>query len=148
MLDPAVRRLHLGRLGVERVFSVLGVAAIIVLCTAVIVACGGADTNHLTAYMGGNRVVTAGEAVRLDGARVGRVDRVSRFAFGNGQFGSKIDLALDRSVGRLPVDTTMKACGAFGRGSAYLQLIRGRSARMFAEGGPLPASQVLARPVC
>jgi ABC-type transporter Mla subunit MlaD len=125
-----------------------GVAAMLFLCASLIVACGAAETNHLTAYMGGNRLVTAGDDVRLDGARVGRVARVSRVAFGDGQFGSKIDLALDRSVGRLPVDTTMKACGAFGRRSPYLELMRGRSARTIPVGGTLPASQVLARPVC
>ncbi|UTI67071.1 MlaD family protein [Paraconexibacter antarcticus] len=82
--------------------------------------------------------------VRIGGLRVGQVARVQAFRPGARQrVRARIELALNRSVGRLPIDTQVKVRSASILGATYLDVIPGRSTTTIPDGGELPLARSL-----
>jgi ABC-type transporter Mla subunit MlaD len=92
----------------------------------------GQSFDHLTVRFAQVGNVRPRNEVRIFGRRVGQVLEV-RLADGR----PTVDLQLDTSVGRLPVDTTavVRAKGLLG--ARYVELNPGRSASTLADGGTL-----------
>jgi virulence factor Mce-like protein len=97
---------------------------------------------HLRMANGSNLI--KGSDVREGGFRVGVVDELRPVELGGGRVGAEAVLRLDRSVGRVPVDSRfdLRARGAIG--SKYIDIVRGRSGRAFADGAVVPADRTRA----
>jgi virulence factor Mce-like protein len=80
--------------------------------------------------------------VRVHGVRVGEVLRVDAEP-GTPAY-ARLDLALDRSLGRLPVDTAVQVRPASALGLTYVELQLGASRRTIPDGGSLPLSRARA----
>ncbi len=79
------------------------------------------------------------DSVRIHGVRVGRVAEVeAEPARGTQPAYSRIKLALDKSSGPLPIDTTVRARAASVLGASFVALDPGRSERTHADGSTLP----------
>ncbi len=88
--------------------------------------------------------LTHGAEVHMGGALVGFVDSVDAERASSGQPIAVLELKLNKSIGRLPVDSTfaIRLKGAIGQ--KYLAIGLGRSRRMFADGATVPLQQTSA----
>ncbi len=88
--------------------------------------------------------LTHGAEVHMGGALVGFVDSVQPERTQNGEPIAVLDLKLNKSIGRLPVDSTfaIRLKGAIGQ--KYLAIGLGRSTRTFASGATVPVRQTSA----
>ena len=82
--------------------------------------------------------------VRIANVRVGQVTSVAAARSANGRPYARIGLALQESVGRLPIDTQVRPRAASALGQTYVDLIPGSSRKTIPEGGTLPLNR--ARP--
>jgi virulence factor Mce-like protein len=82
-----------------------------------------------------------GSEVRENGYRVGVVEAMRPVQLGNGRVGAEAVLRLDQRTGHLPADSrfVIRARGAIG--SKYLDIRRGRSRRLLADGANVPAAR-------
>jgi virulence factor Mce-like protein len=80
--------------------------------------------------------------VRIGGIRVGQVSGlVAQPAAPGGRSFARVELALDPSVGRLPVDTKVRVRPASVLGATYVELTLGESKLKIPERGTLPLSR-------
>ena len=88
--------------------------------------------------------LTHGAEVHMGGALVGFVDSVQPERAQNGEPIAVLDLKLNKSIGKLPVDSTfaIRLKGAIGQ--KYLAIGLGRSTRTFASGATVPVRQTSA----
>jgi virulence factor Mce-like protein len=88
---------------------------------------------------GANLVV--GNDVREGGFRIGLVTSMRPIALPNGQVGAELTLQLDRAHGDVPVDSTVSIQPRSVLGLKYVELSRGGSRRVFADGGVMPVTR-------
>jgi virulence factor Mce-like protein len=82
-----------------------------------------------------------GNDVRQGGFRVGVVDDIKPIRLAGGGVGAQLVLKLDKGHGEVPTDSSATIRPRSALGLKYVELTRGRSHDMIADGGTLPASQ-------
>src|SRR5438309_4842619 len=87
---------------------------------------------------GANLVV--GNDVREGGFRVGLVSDMKPVPLPNGQVGAQMTLKLDKSNGNVPVDSTATIRPRSVLGLKFVEINRGTSTKMIADGGTLAIS--------
>ena len=88
---------------------------------------------------GANLVV--GNDVRDGGFRIGLVSALAPIELPNGRAGAQLTLQLNKANGNVPVDSTASIRPLSVLGSKYVDLHKGRSKTLIADGGTLPISQ-------
>jgi ABC-type transporter Mla subunit MlaD len=88
--------------------------------------------------------LTHGAEVHIGGALVGFVDGVEPIRTGGGQPIAVLNLKLNRSVGRLPVDSTFTIRLKGSIGQKYLAIGQGRSKITYGDGATVPMRQTAA----
>lgn len=89
----------------------------------------------------------AGNEVRIGGDRVGIVRKVTGFARSDGSTGARMELALDDTADRLPVDSTVAIRPKSPLGLKYILINRGSAERTIPQGGTLDTPREPERPV-
>ncbi|MCW3017057.1 MAG: hypothetical protein JWO02_4149 [Solirubrobacterales bacterium] len=142
-MAPA-RKLPTGRRDRSRRFAVLGLLAIL---AAAVVGYIGYTANSGLPFQNraefdvevpnADRLIDAAD-VRIGGIRVGQVLNVTAVSPAGGRPYARLKVALEPSVGPLPVDTTAQVRPASVLGLTYVDLVLGGSARTLAAGSTLP----------
>ncbi|MGX6447028.1 MlaD family protein [Patulibacter sp. S7RM1-6] len=88
-----------------------------------------------------------GNDVRAGGTRVGFVSAIAPRTGKDGSVGATITLKLDETIRPLPADTRIEVRPRSVLGLKYVQLTKGRSRRMLADGGTIPLRYAAAKPV-
>jgi ABC-type transporter Mla subunit MlaD len=88
--------------------------------------------------------LTHGAEVHMGGALVGFVDSVDPARTASGQPIAMLNLKLDRSIGKLPVDSTFTIGIKGSIGQKYLAIGLGRSRQTYASGATVPMRQTSA----
>ncbi len=88
-----------------------------------------------------------GNDVRIGGARVGTVSKISPVPSDSGKPGARLSLKLDRDIQPLPVDTTFIVRPRSALGLKYVELAPGRAKAGFAAGATIPARAARPEPV-
>jgi ABC-type transporter Mla subunit MlaD len=83
-----------------------------------------------------------GNEVKEGGARIGIVDSMKPLRLPDGSVGAEAVMKLDKTAGEIPRDTTLDLRPRSVLGLKYVELKRGRSETMLADGETLPAAQV------
>ena len=73
--------------------------------------------------------------------RIGLVSEMHPVELSNGQVGAQLTLQLSESNGQIPVDSTATIRPRSVLGLKYLNIARGKSTKMFTDGGTMPLSQ-------
>ena len=89
----------------------------------------------------------AGNEVRIGGDRVGVVRKITGIAREDGSTAAKMELALDDTSDRLPVDSTVAIRPKSPLGLKYILIKRGKAERTIPQGGTLSAPRDPIRPV-
>ena len=85
--------------------------------------------------------VVPGNEIRSGGFRVGVVEDLNPIMLPNGRVGAQLDLKLDKAVGDIPRDSTVKVRPRSALGLKYVELETGTSKQTFRDGDTLPARQ-------
>ncbi len=88
---------------------------------------------------GSNLVI--GNDVKEGGFRIGLVSAMRPVELASGQVGAQLTLQLDQANGSVPVDSRVTILPRSVLGLKYVDLARGSSRRLVADGGTLPVSQ-------
>jgi ABC-type transporter Mla subunit MlaD len=98
-------------------------------------------TRELRVVVGDGSDLVLGNDVREGGFRVGLVSDLRPVRLASGVVGALLTLKLDQAHGRVPVDSTVSVLPRNLLGLKYVQLNRGVSSRVFADGATLPVSR-------
>ena len=82
-----------------------------------------------------------GNDVREGGFRIGVVDDIKPIRLPGGAVGAQLILKLDKGHGKIPADSSVTIRPRSVLGLKFVELTRGRSRDVIADGGTLPASQ-------
>ena len=96
-------------------------------------------TTELHAQLPSGANVVKGNEVRTGGFRVGIVTDVNPVAIGHGDVGADLQLKLDKSIGRIPIDTRVAVRNRSALGLKYIDLQLGHAHRYYASGDTIPA---------
>ncbi len=88
---------------------------------------------------GSNLVV--GNTVREGGYLIGLVSDMRPIELSNGQVGAQVTLALNKSDGSVPVDSTATISPQSVLGTKFVDLHKGSSPKLISDGGTLPIAQ-------
>ncbi len=88
-----------------------------------------------------------GNDVRIGGARVGTVSKITPVPSASGKPSARLNLKLDRDIQPLPVDTTFIVRPRSALGLKYVELSPGRSKAGFAPGATIPPRAARPEPV-
>ena len=125
----------------------VGAATVLVLLVAVFLAYNAntglpfVPTRELKVDIASGSNLTVGSDVREGGYRVGLVSGMTPIRLANGPVGAQLTLKLTRKYGDVPVNSTASVLPLSVLGSKYVDLHKGDSPRVFADGGTLPISQ-------
>jgi phospholipid/cholesterol/gamma-HCH transport system substrate-binding protein len=100
-------------------------------------------TRQLNVQISNGANLVKGNDVREGGFRVGVVEDMAPVRLPDGNVGAQLKLKLDKKVGALPVDTTVKIRPRSALGLKYVELERGTRRKTIPDGGLLPASQAI-----
>ena len=141
--------------------TLVGAVTVLVVVVAVFLAYNANNglpfvpTRELKVQTASGSNLVKGNEVREGGYRIGVVSDIQPVAL-NGQtvpqvgtengvdqptVGAQLTLKLDKSAGAIPVDSTLIIRPRSALGLKYLDLIRGRSSKTFADGGTMPIAQ-------
>jgi virulence factor Mce-like protein len=98
-------------------------------------------TRQLKIQVSNGANLLPGNDVREGGQRIGVVDDMRPVRLPDGTTGAEATLKLDKVAGSIPTDSTVSIRPRSVLGLKYVELTRGASRRMFADGDTLPASQ-------
>ncbi len=98
-------------------------------------------TRTLHVQMQNGQELLRGNEVREGGTRIGIVDQLAAAQLPGGTVGALATLKLDPKLGALPVDSTATIRTRSALGLEYLDITRGRSPRLIADGGTIPLTQ-------
>jgi virulence factor Mce-like protein len=98
-------------------------------------------TRNLKVVVPNGAMLVKGNEVRSGGYRVGVVDAMRPVRLRNGSVGAMLDLQLDKQVGAVPLDSTVKIRPRSALGLKYVELDLGRSRKTFGDGATLPVNQ-------
>ena len=99
-------------------------------------------TTALTVKAPSGANLLPGNEIREGGQRIGVVDDMKPVKLASGKVGAEISLKLDKVAGRLPKDSTINLRPRSVLGLKYVEITRGNSDEMFADGATMPADQV------
>lgn len=127
----------------------IGAATALIAVVAVILAYNANSglpfvaTYDITAEVADAQQLTTGVDVRVGGKRVGQVNGITarRSRSTPGRFSSSLELKLDRGVGPIPTDSTIRIRPKSVIGAKFVELQFGRSRSTIPAGGVLPESQ-------
>jgi phospholipid/cholesterol/gamma-HCH transport system substrate-binding protein len=88
-----------------------------------------------------------GNDVRIAGSRVGVVDAIDTKTLDNGQVIAVLDLKLETTVEKLPVDSTVLIRPRSALGLKYVQITQGTSKEGYENGATVPLKQATPQPV-
>ncbi len=94
-------------------------------------------TKELKAQFADGSNLVIGNDVREGGFRVGLVSDMRPFVLPGGQVGAELTLKLDKANGDVPVDSTASIRPRSVLGLKFVEIAKGSSRRMFADGGVL-----------
>jgi virulence factor Mce-like protein len=98
-------------------------------------------TTSLRVQIANGAELVPGNEVRSGGFRIGVVDDMKPVRLPNGRIGAELDLKLDKKIGSVPVDTTIKIRPRSALGLKYVEFTKGSSKQTIPNGGMLPQSQ-------
>jgi len=98
-------------------------------------------TRALNVQFANGANLVKGNEVRSGGYRVGVIEDMEPARLADGKVGALLHLKLDKRIGAIPVDTTVKVRPRSALGLKYVELEKGSSSRTIANGGTLPATQ-------
>jgi ABC-type transporter Mla subunit MlaD len=98
-------------------------------------------TRIVHVHVGNGANLLPGNDVREGGFRIGIVDDMRPVQLPDGSVGADVVLKLDKKAGAVPVDSRVDLRPRSVLGLKYVELTRGASRRVLADGGTLPASQ-------
>src|SRR5947199_8727 len=82
-----------------------------------------------------------GNDVREGGFRVGLVSNLKPMQLGGGRVGAELELKLDQSHSKVPVDSTATIMSRSLLGLKFVELHVGQARKVFSDGATLPLSQ-------
>ena len=139
--------------GVASSPTIVGAVTVLVVIVAVFLAYNAnnglpfVSTYNLTARVPNANALVKGNEVRIGGARVGVVKKVTAVHTGDGGVSAELSLSLDKSVEPLPANSTMIIRPKSPLGLKYLQIVPGDSSEGFAAGETIPESAARPEPV-
>src|SRR5437588_1005582 len=98
-------------------------------------------TRQLKVDIANGAQLVPGNDVDEGGLRIGLVSEMHPVELSNGQVGAQLTLQLSESNGQIPVDSTATIRPRSVLGLKYLNIARGKSTKMFTDGGTMPLSQ-------
>lgn len=131
----------------------IGAATVLIAIVGVVLAYNANNglpfvkTYQLKAQVPDAAGLIVGNDVRAGGTRVGFVSAIAARTAKDGDVGATITLKLDETMRPLPEDTKIEIRPRSVLGLKYVQLTKGRSKRMLAEGGTIPLRYAAAKPV-
>ncbi|WP_210495758.1 MlaD family protein [Patulibacter sp. SYSU D01012] len=131
----------------------IGAATVLIAIVGVVLAYNANNglpfvkTYQLKAQVPDAAGLIVGNDVRAGGTRIGFVSGIAARTGRDGDVGATITLKLDETVRPLPEDTQIEIRPRSVLGLKYVQLTKGRSKRMLADGGTIPLRYAAAKPV-
>jgi virulence factor Mce-like protein len=125
----------------------LGAVTVLFLVVAVFLAYNSnsglpfVPTRELLVDMSDGANLVVGNDVREGGYDIGIVSAMQPERLPDGVIGAQLTLKLDESSGSVPVDSRVTVLSKSALGLKYVDLIKGTSARTFADGATMPVSQ-------
>jgi virulence factor Mce-like protein len=125
----------------------IGAVTVLVLLVAVFLAYNANEglpfvpTRELKVDIANGSELVAGNDVREGGYLIGIVSALEPVTLENGQAGAQLTLKLNKANGEVPIDSTVSIQPRSVLGLKYLDLHKGSSKHMFADGATLPVSQ-------
>src|SRR4051794_10572523 len=123
----------------------VGAATLLVVDVAVFLAYNANNglpfvpTTELHVQLPSGANVVNGNEVRTGGYRVGIVTDVNPVPIGHGDVGADLTLKLDRTIGKIPVDTRAAVRNRSALGLKYIDLQRGHARQDYTSGDTIPA---------
>ncbi|HEY2436400.1 MAG TPA: MlaD family protein, partial [Solirubrobacteraceae bacterium] len=125
----------------------IGAVTVLVLVIAIFLAYNSntglpfVPTRQLKVNIASGAQLVAGNDVDEGGLRIGLVSDMHPVELPSGQVGAQLTLQLDKSNGKIPIDSTASVRPRSVLGLKYLDIIRGQSHRTFSDGGVMPISR-------
>jgi len=91
--------------------------------------------------------LVVGNEVRIGGARVGVLDKITPRNHADGSVSAELELKLETTVKPLPEDSTVLVRPRSALGLKYVEITRGTAAKGFPDGGTIPLSHATPKPV-
>jgi virulence factor Mce-like protein len=98
-------------------------------------------TQQLKVQISNGANLVPGNEIRSGGFRIGVVEDMAPVMLPSGKVGALLTLKLDKKIGDVPEDTTVKIRPRSALGLKYVEFTRGRSARTLPSGSTLPERQ-------
>lgn len=125
----------------------VGAVTVLVITVAVFLAYNANNglpfvpTRELDVTFSNGANLVKGNEVRSGGYRVGVIEDMEPVRLPNGKVGALLHLKLDKKIGAIPVDSTVKVRPRSALGLKYVELEKGTSSKTIANGGRLGAGQ-------
>jgi virulence factor Mce-like protein len=125
----------------------IGAVTVLVAVVAVFLAYNATNglpfvpTRQLKVEFTNGSALVDGNDVRMGGYRVGVVADMQPVVLPNGQVGAEAILNLNTTQGKIPVDSTATIRPRSALGLKYIDISRGRSRKVFSDGGVMKVSQ-------
>ena len=98
-------------------------------------------TKQLKVDIASGSDLVPGNEVREGGFRIGLVSELKPIALKTGQIGAQLTLQLNQAEGNVPVDSTASIRPRSVLGLKYIDLHKGTSHKLFADGATMPITQ-------
>jgi virulence factor Mce-like protein len=98
-------------------------------------------TRQINVDVGSGSNLVKGNEVREGGYRIGVVTKITPMTLKDGQTISRLQLKLDKKVGKIPADTRITIRPRSALGLKYIQFERGSSHRYLQDGDTIPLDQ-------
>src|SRR4051794_4833779 len=125
----------------------IGAATVLVIIVAVFLSYNAnqglpfVPTYQLKAELPSGANLVVGNDVKIGGTRVGTVSSLTPRTESDGRVIAVAGLKLDKDAGPLPVDSTLLVRPRSALGLKYVEITRGKSSRMFADGDTIKLAQ-------
>jgi virulence factor Mce-like protein len=98
-------------------------------------------TRELKVNIGDGSNLVPGNDVLEGGHRIGFVSQLKPVGLPNGTTGAQLTLKLSKNEGKIPVDSRVTVLLRSVLGSKYVDIVKGPSSQVFADGATVPISQ-------
>jgi virulence factor Mce-like protein len=125
----------------------IGAVTVLIILVAVFLAYNANEglpfvpTKELKVDIADGSNLVVGNDVLEGGSRIGLLSAMKPIELSNGQVGAQLTLQLDQANGKVPSDSRVTILPRSVLGLKYVELERGTSRRLIADGGTLPLSQ-------
>ncbi len=125
----------------------IGAVTVLVILLAVFLAYNANNglpfvpTRELNVDIASGSDLVPGDEVREGGFRIGLVSAMEPTVLTSGQVAANLTLKLDQAHGKVPIDSTATIASRSALGLKYVNLHRGTSKQVFADGGTMPITQ-------